>query len=564
MRKILFALTLLLFLPTLALAEVSTVDNGYKENISSYGVNATLDDQGNISVAETINYNFGSNEKHGIFRYVPTVYEGRRGDKRQSLTNVSITDGAGNTVPSERSFENNSEVLKIGEADKLVTGTQTYKISYTLSHMISSNSDGDRLLWGAIGTGWTVPMKNIVVTFINSEPQEANRMTTNCFFGLQVSSSNCDYKRDGNKTVIAKDFLNPGEGITLDSLYKTSTFPAPSKLEMFLWETHWYYWLPLIALIGFFLLWYEKGRDPEGRGTIVPMYDAPKGVTPYEASILIEDNISKRALPAAIISLAIQGYIKIHKKDVKVLFVNQTEYELIKLKSLPKTASATEQKVMSLFFTGRDQVNLNDLGDSFATLHSSLHSKAYQEVVAKGYYTVDPNISRFIYFGIAITLLVVGPILAFYLMFSALGFICMTLPGLIGLLFAFIMPTKTKAGIILKEDLLGLKMYIKVAEADRIRFHNAPAKSPEKFEELLPYAIIFGLEKQWAEEFKDIYKTPPTWYDGNLTTFSVIALTHDLGSFSNSAISSAVNASSSGGAGGFSGGGGGGGGGGSW
>jgi uncharacterized membrane protein len=104
-------------------------------------------------------------------------------------------------------------------------------------------------------------------------------------------------------------------------------------------------------------------------------------------------------------------------------------------------------------------------------------------------------------------------------------------------------------------------MYIKAAEIDRIKFHNAPAKNPEKFEELLPYAIIFGLEKEWADQFKDVYKTPPTWYDGNMSTFSIIALSHDISSFSDAAVAAAVTSSAASSGGGF---GGGGGGGGSW
>lgn len=563
MRKYLFALLICLFLPGLALAEVSSIDNGYKEQITSYRVDATLNNNGSINVTETIAYDFGNNEKHGTFRYIPTVYQGRRGNKWQSLQVKSVTDGAGTSQPYEESMEGNSGVIKVGDANRLVTGIKTYRFEYSLSNMISSDKDGDRFRWDAIGTGWNVPIKNVIITLNTDDQQTSSIRTIDCYIGAAGSSDLCKYSQEKNTIVVGKDYLFANNGITLDVLFNPGTFTAPSKLELFLWESNWYIWLPLIAFLGFFLLWFEKGRDPKGRGTIVPMYDPPKGISPFEASIILDDKISKKSLPAAIIDLAVKGYIKIHKKDTKILFVTNSEYELELLKPLPITASPVEQKVSSLFFIGRTRVSMKDLGESFPVLYQSLHKEAYKSVTDKGYFVVNPTISRIIFFGVAIALLIFGLITAIYLLLSPLGFTCLLFPGLIATGFAFIMPVKTKAGAIIKEDLLGLKMYIKTAEIDRIKFHNAPAKSPEKFEELLPYAIIFGLEKEWAAEFKDVYKTPPTWYDGNMATFTVIGLTHDLGSFSDAAIASAAS-SAGGGAGGFAGGGGGGGGGGSW
>ena len=540
------------------------MDNGYQEKINAYSVNATLADDTSIAVTEQITYDFGNNEKHGIYRYIPTVYTGRKGNPRQSISIRSVTDG-GQRAAFTQSNSSGSEIIKIGDSNALISGIHTYKIQYSLNRVISSDPDGDRFRWDAIGTGWDVPMKNVLITLINNGKQISNLRAQNCYVGSVGSTDTCEYNSVGNVTRVALASLAPHTGITLDLLFTDGTFPSPSKFEIWLWEAHWYYWLPLIAFLGFFLLWFEKGRDPQGRGTIVPMYDPPKEMTPYEASIIMDETISRKSLPATIISLAIQGYIKIHRKDVKALFISKPEYELELLKPVPKTAPIIEQRVADLFFTGRTTVSLSDLGDTFATSNASLHQKAYKEVTEKGYFVVNPIYSRIIFFALSLALLVIGILMAVYFFVGPLGYVAFGLPSIIGLAFAFIMPVRTRDGVIAKEDLLGLKMYIRTAEIDRIKFHNAPEKSPEKFEELLPYAIIFGLEKEWANEFKDVYKTQPSWYDGNLATFSVIALTHDLTSFSDNAIQAAVSSSSGSGEGfGGVGGGFGGGGGGSW
>ncbi len=94
-------------------------------------------------------------------------------------------------------------------------------------------------------------------------------------------------------------------------------------------------------------------------------------------------------------------------------------------------------------------------------------------------------------------------------------------------------------------------MYIKTAEVERIKFHNDPEKYKEVFEKLLPYAMIFGLEKKWGELFKDIYTTPPTWYQGMNTNFNTIYFTNSINNFNRSFTSSTAPVNNYGSSGGF-------------
>ena len=91
------------------------------------------------------------------------------------------------------------------------------------------------------------------------------------------------------------------------------------------------------------------------------------------------------------------------------------------------------------------------------------------------------------------------------------------------------------------------------------------------FEKLLPYAVAFGVEKIWANRFKDIQLRQPEWYSGygSSSRFNSVYFTNSLNSSFSSVRSAATPVSSSTGhssgfSGGSSGGGGGGGGGGSW
>jgi uncharacterized membrane protein len=95
-------------------------------------------------------------------------------------------------------------------------------------------------------------------------------------------------------------------------------------------------------------------------------------------------------------------------------------------------------------------------------------------------------------------------------------------------------------------------------------------KTPEMFEEFLPYAMGFGVEKKWAAAFESLYTEPPDWYSGTWDgRFRTIYLVDRMSVMSSTAAHTmSMGPRSSGGSGssggGFSGGGFGGGGGGGW
>jgi uncharacterized membrane protein len=148
-----------------------------------------------------------------------------------------------------------------------------------------------------------------------------------------------------------------------------------------------------------------------------------------------------------------------------------------------------------------------------------------------------------------------------------LGFTVVTVVSVVTLILTIVLVSLlsrrlTPKGYEALRYLSGFKEYLSVAEKDRIDFHNAPERNPEQFLAFLPYAIAFGVEKKWAEAFKDITIPTPSWYDGGSAGFMAADLSSSLGGFSSALASSAGGSASSGG--GSAGGGVGGGGGGSW
>jgi uncharacterized membrane protein len=192
-------------------------------------------------------------------------------------------------------------------------------------------------------------------------------------------------------------------------------------------------------------------------------------------------------------------------------------------------------------------------------------------LAARGYFSHDPTSAGTI--GYVLGILIIGG--SFFLIpVSIVMLVGVAVAGLITLLFAKLMPSRTAQGARAKDAAEGLKLYLNTAEKDRIAMLQSPdspyapktdepTKTVELFEKLLPYAMVLGVEKEWAKQFEGIYTTPPDWYGGNWSTFNAIYLADSLND-SMGAMNSSFAAPSSSGSGGSAGGGGGGGGGGGW
>jgi uncharacterized membrane protein len=130
-------------------------------------------------------------------------------------------------------------------------------------------------------------------------------------------------------------------------------------------------------------------------------------------------------------------------------------------------------------------------------------------------------------------------------------------------IFSRAMGKRTPKGRELYRRIKGYREFVNTAERYRQKFFE----QKNLFNEVLPFAIVFGLTKKFAEAMKEIgLKNPELVGYYGAHPFSAYTFTNSVTAFSNSFSSAAasVPSSSGSGGGGSSGGGFGGGGGGSW
>jgi len=257
--------------------------------------------------------------------------------------------------------------------------------------------------------------------------------------------------------------------------------------------------------------------------------------------------------------------------------LKSADYELEIVRDI-RDLTAEEQEILSDLFGNTDvgsKVKLSTLQNNAVVAKRLQDNQKKLTALVRGEYGLRekrPEQSRW-FRNAGIVLIVVG-----VLTFGPVLF----LAGLVSLIMGITLWPLTDKGVALMRYLEGLKMYIKAAEADRLKMLQSPdgaqkvqmsAEDPAQlvklYERVLPYAVLFGLEKQWNERIGKYYESigqTPEWFESHNGVFNAVLFSSAMSSFvSTSNYSSAISSSAGGSSGGgSSGGGGGGGGGGGW
>ena len=112
------------------------------ERITGLWAGAQVAAGGAARIVEVIDYDFGSRERHGIFRDVP------------GLDPADPVQVASPSAPAQVEVTGTAHQtrLRIGDPERTVRGRHRYTIGYRLAGV----APGGRLAWDAVGTSWPV------------------------------------------------------------------------------------------------------------------------------------------------------------------------------------------------------------------------------------------------------------------------------------------------------------------------------------------------------------------------------------------------------------------------
>jgi uncharacterized membrane protein YgcG len=652
---------LLLMAALMLLSPVDRAGAADGEHILSFDSIVTVHADTTLTVQETIHFvSEGVSIQHGLYRDFPTTYENPgRAPVRVAFQVLSLMRD-GSTEPWHATRQTNGTRVYFGSSSvDLDPGEHTYVFTYSSDRQLGFFDDHDELFWNVTGNGWEFPIERVGCTVIlpGTAWQQITGLTA--YTGPQ-GATGTDYtmSRDesGNPVFTTTVPFARFEGLSVVVGWPKGFVVPPSSLQTLLW------WLrdnrglgiatlATLGLLFYYLLtWLRVGRDPR-RGTIVPQFLPPEGLSPAAMRYLRLMGPDTKGLSAAITGLAVKGGLVISEDEDSSFAVDTTG-------TVPSGLLPDETELLQELFEGRSKTRLVFKQSAHARVRAVRKAleKALQKAYGKGYFvtngryaatgialsiagivaagllgTTQPErIFGFLFmscwlsiwtFGVAAlvaqiveswrgrstdtlgkrilklpgTLGLVLFAIPFLLgeLFGAIAFVVIAGPLLLALVFVTaaidviffrLLRAYTPTGRALLDQIDGFRLYLSVAEKDRMNMLTPVDHTPETFERYLPYALGLDVEQQWSENFADVLERTdasgqltyqPMWFSGQALQSAGFST---LGSSLSGAFASAIAASSvapgtssgfssgggGGGGGGGSGGGGGGGGGGGW
>ncbi len=545
-------------LPATALAQPVV-----SEQITRFDAVVTINKDQSIMVEETIEYDFGVYDRHGIYRYIPTGYD-RNGAKFYLLLDLESVMQDGKPAEYEKSYGLDKVNIKIGDADKYLTGKHTYVIRYKVKRALNPFPADDAIewYWNVTGNGWEVPILSSSLKM--RCPGE--KLDAICFTGVYGSTEKaCSIiqNKDVHEVRTTRP-LEANEGLTVAFRFPlNSVDPISTQDKIWFWliDNAWAA-TPFVVFAAMYAIWFFKGRDPKGRGTIIAQYEEPQGMNALQMTGLLNESIPSRAVTAQILDLARRGYLHVEYEGAK----NKTMF-LVKDREADSKLDHAEKDLFEGIFADSDRVDTSEGVDDLYEAVEKARSYTMTYLKELGLYPHNPGVIRGLWYTAAF---VVPFVLAMggTIFFGPLMIVSGIVSSIIMMLFAHFMPRVTRKGAEAREEILGFKKFLSVTEEKRLAFSDAPAMKPEQFARFLPAAVAFGVEKKWANQFANMQVPAPNYIQGysNFSTNSFVNTVHAMESDMASTYSppSSSGSGGSGFSGGGSGGGGGGGGGGSW
>ncbi len=542
-------------------AVVATVDDfTYDSFEADYWLVRGADASSRLFTTEAIVARFPEfDQNKGIIRRIPKADSGIAHDPQ-----VRGVTGAGGAAISWWTEQDDEWVYVLTGDDTYVHGPQTYVISYTMSDVVVRypDTDADEFYWDTIGTDHAQPFGEVRADVHVLGAATAGILPDRvfCYTGPAESTERCDIQPSSGEPVpdevatwatslgatdaaersisftAADHDLGPDENVTVAIGFRQGTFaaPAPPPPPPYPW---WEWILPIAALLlaplglVFVLVMRVVARRNPDHSPVIVQYTPPVDESPTLSAGVLD--VPARAFAAHVVDLAVRDVVELRASGDRD---DADDFEVV-LRRLDGLEHDDRRVITTLFGKSADVGDTADLG----TFASAPPTRAVTYVrrideftIQRGYRAKLPawigRVKSFATLG--------GLLLAMLLIFlndewpsafDALGewgglvYVAAIVSGFAAfvLLPFFSLPpsTLTLAGGRHKTYLEGIREYLELAEADRLRAAQAPqtadlvtsgrrpySEAPNApgadivnlYERLLPYAVLFGMQREWV------------------------------------------------------------------
>ena len=600
----------------------------HSEKIRNYEVTVQINKNGTLTVNEVIDYQFGEEFKHGIYRDIPLRSKRFGFDVHKSFIKMNWIKRDGKDEEYTKNHFYEGIRYRIGSETELVNLYKTesvYELNYDIYNAVFEKDGIYQVYYNAIGQFWNVPIEqaSVIIRFPDGQKIKKNEIEK-----LEVytgsygeKGENYDILENDEEIYISIKELEAKNGLTFMLNLKTDKISPTlvDKLKIV------YLSNPAIIILPFLLLfltiysivtWKFFGKDPQGK-SVIPEFNLPKDISPMFAAYINGERDTVEILNAGIFTLLTKGFIVANRVNGEIKYNKES-----KTAYTQETELAEEERMLLDALSSEK----NDIFGSEKRIYNKANSiieilkDKYHKIIYKNngsflvpFYCAAPVFMIFIFsqtnfeifnpfiiLYILITLgsffhriwitvskkLLIGLVIIVILGVSFYQgieiFVFTTYFVILFIVYAKLIGKYTNEGLRKKEYLKGMKMYIKTAEENQIRKFDNVKELIEYFNGILPFAVALGVKNEAIKLMKKTIKL----YNFDINESYINSHTH-MYAYSNHSFTNAFSRSYSSGksqimsekfsssksgsggggffsGGGFSGGGSGGGGGGSW
>ena len=600
----------------------------HSEKIRNYEVTVQINKNGTLTVNEVIDYQFGEEFKHGIYRDIPLRSKRFGFDVHKSFIKMNWIKRDGKDEEYTKNHFYEGIRYRIGSETEFVNLYKTesvYELNYDIYNAVFEKDGIYQVYYNAIGQFWNVPIEqaSVIIRFPDGQKIKKNEIEK-----LEVytgsygeKGENYDILENDEEIHISTKELEAKNGLTFMLNLKTDKISPTlvDKLKIV------YLSNPAIIILPFLLLfltiysivtWKFFGKDPQGK-SVIPEFNLPKDISPMFAAYINGERDTVEILNAGIFTLLTKGFIVANRVNGEIKYNKES-----KTAYTQETELAEEERMLLDALSSEK----NDIFGSEKRIYNKANSiieilkDKYHKIIYKNngsflvpFYCAAPVFMIFIFsqtnfeifnpfiiLYILITLgsffhriwitvskkLLIGLVIIVILGVSFYQgieiFVFTTYFVILFIVYAKLIGKYTNEGLRKKEYLKGMKMYIKTAEENQIRKFDNVKELIEYFNGILPFAVALGVKNEAIKLMKKTIKL----YNFDINESYINSHTH-IYAYSNHSFTNAFSRSYSSGrskimsekfsssksgsggggffsGGGFSGGGSGGGGGGSW
>jgi uncharacterized membrane protein YgcG len=173
------------------------------ERIEQLQVVATAEGDNAMRITETIDYDFGSEQRRGYQRVVPHDF----GEPTDITASSPDAPDDLSVTPTEFGDPVAGTRIRVGNPDVFISGQHRYVISYVLP---LARFASDPFSWDAVGSESEIPIEDVTVVLDGIELADPT-----CSVGAAGADGGCEVAEADGRQQVVVDQLDPFEGITI-------------------------------------------------------------------------------------------------------------------------------------------------------------------------------------------------------------------------------------------------------------------------------------------------------------------------------------------------------------